>query len=86
MTVADQIKILDWKIEQKEAQYDLEWEAAKICALSSENLDKYEYLTGEDPNCKQVLLNKLNLINLDWVNFLIKARKKKTKKKDFWRH
>ena len=33
---------------QNEAQYDLDREAAKISALSSNNLDKYEYLTGED--------------------------------------
>ena len=33
---------------QNEAQYDLDREAAKISALSSNNLNKYEYLTGED--------------------------------------
>ena len=33
---------------QNEAQYDLDRKAAKIFALSSNNLDKYEYLTGED--------------------------------------
>ena len=48
MTVTDQIKSLDRKITQNEAQFDLERKAAKICALSSKNLDKYEYLTGED--------------------------------------
>ena len=48
MTVTDQIKILDRKIVQNEAQYDLDRKAAKISALSSNNLDKYEYLTGED--------------------------------------
>ena len=48
MTVTDQIKILDRKIKQNEAQYDLDREAAKTSALSSNNLDKYEYLTGED--------------------------------------
>ena len=32
---------------QKEAQYDLDRKAAKISASSSNNLDKYEYLTGE---------------------------------------
>ena len=52
MTVTDQIKILDRKIKQIEAQYDLERKAAKISALSSGNLDKYEYLTGEDLNYK----------------------------------
>ena len=52
MTVTDQIKILDKKIKQNEAQYDLDRKAAKISALSSNNLDKYEYLTGEDLNYK----------------------------------
>ena len=48
MTVTDQINILNRKIKQNEAQYVLDREAAKISALSSNNLDKYEYLTGED--------------------------------------
>ena len=48
MTITDQIKVLDRKIMQNETQYDLDRKAAKISALSSNNLDKYEYLTGED--------------------------------------
>ena len=52
MTVTDQIKILDRKIKQNESQYDLDREAAKISALSSNNLDKYELLTGEDLGLK----------------------------------
>ena len=52
MTVTDQIKILNRKIKQNESQYDLDREAAKISALSSNNLDKYEYLTGEDLGLK----------------------------------
>ena len=48
MTVTDQIKILDRKIMQNEAQYNLDRKAAKISALPSNNLHKYEYLTGED--------------------------------------
>ena len=52
MTITDQIKILDRKIMQNEAQYDLDRKAAKISALSSNNLDKYEYLTGEDLGLK----------------------------------
>ena len=43
MTVTNQIKILNRKIKQSEAQYDLDREAAKISALSSNNLEKYEY-------------------------------------------
>ena len=52
MTVTDQIKILNKKIKQNESQYDLDREAAKISALSSNNLDKYELLTGEDLGLK----------------------------------
>ena len=37
---------------QNEAQYDLDRKAAKISALSSNNLGKYEYLTGEDLGLK----------------------------------
>ena len=82
MTVTDQIKILDRKIMQNEAQYGSDRKPAKISALSSNNLDKYEYFTGEDLNYKP-LLNKQNLIILHWDK---KDKKyKKIKKKDFWR-
>ena len=47
MTVTDQTKILDRNIMQNETQYDLD-KKAKISALSSNNWDKYAYLTGED--------------------------------------
>ena len=33
---------------QNEAKYDLNRKAAKISALSYNNFDKYEYLTGKD--------------------------------------
>ena len=52
MTITNQIKILDRKILQNEAQYDLDRKAAKISVLSSNNLDKYEYLTGEELGLK----------------------------------
>ena len=52
MTITDQIKILDRKILQNEAQYDLDKKAAIISARSSKNLDKAEYLTGEDLGLK----------------------------------
>ena len=52
MTITDQIEILNRKIMQNEAQNDLDRKAAKISALSSNNLDKYEYLTGEDLGLK----------------------------------
>ena len=52
MTVTDQIKILNRNVMQNEAQYDLDRETAKISALPSNNLDEYEYLTGEDLSLK----------------------------------
>ena len=52
MTITDQIKILDKKILQNEAQYNLDRKAAKISAYSSKNLDKYEYFTGKDLGLK----------------------------------
>ena len=58
MTVTDLIKILYRKIKQNEVQYDLDREAAKIPALSSKNLDKYEYLTGEDLGLKPSTVEK----------------------------
>ena len=72
MTVTDQIKILDIKVKQNESQYDLDRKAARISAFSSNNLDKYEYLTGEDLDYNQMLLNKQDLSILHWVKFLIK--------------
>ena len=58
MTVTDQIKILNRKIKQNEVQYDLDRKAAEISALSSKNLDKYEYLTGEDLGIKPSIVEK----------------------------
>ena len=52
MIVTDQTKVSNRKIKQNEAQYDLDREAAKISALPSNNLEKYEYLTCEDLGLK----------------------------------
>ena len=48
MTVKDQLKSLDDKIRQNKADYYLYRKNAKIPALSSGKLNKYENLTGED--------------------------------------
>ena len=58
MTVTNQIRILNRKIIQNEAQYGLDREAAKISALTSNNLDKYEYLTGENLGLKPSTVDK----------------------------
>ena len=40
--------IIDDKIVNEKLQYDKNREASKISALSSEKIDKYEYLSGEE--------------------------------------
>ena len=56
MTIEDQIK-------DEKLQYDINREAAKISALSSGKLDKYEYLTGEDilPSNQQQIIQQAKL-------------------------
>ena len=53
MTINDQIK-------DEKLQYDINREAAKISALSSGKLHKYEYLTGEDilPSTQQQIIEQ----------------------------
>ena len=52
MTINKQIKTLNDKIRSNKAQYDLDRQNAKISAWSSAELDKHEYLAGEDLGCK----------------------------------
>ena len=52
MTATDEIKLFGGKAMENEAQYELDRKAAKISELSSNNLEKYEYLTGEDLGLK----------------------------------
>ena len=61
MTVSNQIKFLNRKIKQNEAQYDLDRKAANIFALSSNNLDKYEYFLGEDLGLKPSTVEQAKL-------------------------
>ena len=53
MTIYDQFR-------DKKLQYDLNKEAAKISALSSGKIHKYEYLTGEDilPSNQQQIIEQ----------------------------
>ena len=58
MTLIDKIKVLDDKIKANQAQYNLDREAAKISALSSDELDKYELFTGKDLGYKRGVVEK----------------------------
>ena len=64
MTINDQIR-------DEKLQYDINREAAKISALSSGKIHKYEYLTGEDtlPSNQQQII-ELDLLILLWEEFL----------------
>ena len=83
MTVTDQIKILDRKIIQNEAQYDLDRKAAKISALPSNNLDKYEYLTGEDLGLKPSTVEQAKFEYSPLGKFFNKGFKEEEKRKRF---
>ena len=58
MTSTGQVKILSNKVKANKAQYDLHREAAKISALSSGELEKYEYLSDEDLGYKPDVIQK----------------------------
>ena len=58
MTINEQIKVLDNKIRSSQAQYVLDRQNAKISALSSGELDKYQYLTREDLGYKPDVVQK----------------------------
>ena len=58
MTIIEKIKILDNKIRSNQFQYDLVRQNVEIFALSSGELDKYEYLTGEDLGYKPDVVQK----------------------------
>ena len=54
MTINDQIR-------DEKLQYDTNRKVAKISALSSEKIDKYEYLTGKDilPSNQQQIIEQV---------------------------
>ena len=58
MALTKQVKILGGNIKANKAQYDLDREAAKISALSFKELNKYEYLTGEDLGYKPDVIQR----------------------------
>ena len=50
MTKKEQVKVLNDKINANSADFNLNRQTAKISALATGDLDKYEYLTGEETN------------------------------------
>ena len=58
MSISEKIKAIDKKMEQNKAQYNLDKQTAKISALSSGNVSKYEFLTGKDVLPEKELVEK----------------------------
>ena len=70
------------KIKNEKLKYDINREAAKISALSSGKIDKYEYLTGEEilpPNQQQII--EQAKFTYSPLEKLLKNKQKKKKNK-----
>ena len=85
MTVTDQIKIIDNKIKANQAQYDLDRLTAKISALSSGELRKYEYLTGEDLGYRPSVLEQTKFCYCPLGKFFIKGLDEDDKKEGLFK-
>ena len=59
-TIYNKIMTTEDKIKDEKLQYDINREEAKISALSSGKIDKYEYLTGEEilPSNQQQIIEQ----------------------------
>ena len=68
---------IEHQIKDEKLQYDINREAAKISALSSGKIDKYEYLTGEEilPSNQQQIIEQVKFT----YSPLRKAFEKQTK-------
>ena len=58
MSISEKIKAINEKTQQNKAQYDLDRQTAKISALSSGQVSKYEFLTGKAILPEKALLEK----------------------------
>ena len=76
---------IDDKIKHKKLQYEINKEAAKISPLSSEKIDKYEYLTGEEilpSNERQIIEQEKFTYSLLGKAFEKQLKQLKTKEKN----
>ena len=85
MTSTGEIKVLDDKIKVNQVQYNSGREAARISALSSDELEKYEYLTDEDLGCKPGVVEKVKFEYSPLGKVFNKELDKKNTENNFWR-
>ena len=79
------LKFLTEKLSKMKHSMDLDRKAAKISALSSGDLDKYEHLADEDLNYKPSTVEQAKFDYSPLRNFFNKDWKKKTKRKHLWK-
>ena len=77
MTIRKKIKTIDNKIQKNKAQYDLDKQIAKTLALSSGNVSKYEFLTGEDALPKMFLERAAIIKEAEYSPLLSELKKQK---------
>ena len=60
--------IIDDQIRDEKLQFDINREAAKISALSSGEIDRYEYLTSEEmlPSNQQKIIEQAKFTYFPW--------------------
>ena len=78
MSISETIKSIKNKIEQNKTQYNLDRQTAKISALSSGNVSKYEFLTDTDVLPEKDLLEKATALKRFEYSPLGKESKKQT--------
>ena len=68
------------QIRDEKLQYDINRETAKISALSSGKIDKYEYLTGEEilPSNQQQIIEQATFTYYPLGKAFEKKKKEKT--------
>ena len=76
MSISEKMKAINNKIQQNKAQYNLDRQTAKISALSSRNVSKYEFLTGKDVLPEKDLLEKAVMMQRSEYSPLGKELKK----------
>ena len=76
LTCIIKIMAINDQIRDEKLQYDINREAAKISALSSGKIQKYEYLTGQDilPSNQQQIIEQARFIYSPMVKAFEKQR------------
>ena len=78
MGINEKIKAINSKYKQNKSQYILDRQTAKVSALSSGNVSKYEFLTGKDILSEKDLSEKAAIIKRFKNSPLSKEVKKQT--------